>query len=487
MNPADLEDQIRRDIETLREIVSGLNRLEEQLKEAQATIQARVRGYFTPDEDDRVRQMLLAYRNYRRALYEIIDRYRDYRELGDLSLQSRRFMVAFGAALILYAKSLKLIQHYEHEPLIRQKLNEADSKFDLEAGFFDRILEAFSSFQNYRLITGADRDWRTRRRTIQRLKLAQTPDAAWLCEVIRHQRRALRTRFWHVLLRRLRYDWRALWKTTTQPVKEARYALQSLLGGAFAGLRTTTRYQPAIDDAILAKLRSVLQPGDVLLVRAEQKVTTALLPGFWAHAALYLGTAAELDSLDLGNHPHVRTFRATTSPDTAPFGHVLEAISPRALINPLEKCLYADHVAVFRPNVSAPQMRESLIEAFGHLGKPYDFEFDFNVTTRIVCTELVYRTYHRRAGIEFQLVKRLGRYTLSCDDIVNQFLAAADSSREGAGVPFLLVSMALRMANGRCEWLAGSEALTGLRRIQAGWRPAAAPDSTTPNPNNAHA
>src|SRR5262249_29511135 len=158
-------------------------------------------------------------------------------------------------------------QPYEHQELIRQKLNEADAKFDLESGFFDRIVDAFTSFQNYRLITGADREWRIRRREVRRLNLDRAPEIAWLCEAVRRQRRQLRLSFWRVLLGRLRYDWRTLRRTTRQPVKEARYALQSLLGGAFAGLRTTTHYQPALDEKVFEKLREVLRPGDVLLVR----------------------------------------------------------------------------------------------------------------------------------------------------------------------------------------------------------------------------
>src|SRR5256885_369714 len=115
---SELEKQLHADCDSLREIVAGLDRLEHQLEEARTTIQARQRGYFTPDEDDRVRQMLLAYRNYRRALYEIIERYLEYERLGGPACQLRGFMVAFAAALTLYAKSLKLIPIYEHAPLV---------------------------------------------------------------------------------------------------------------------------------------------------------------------------------------------------------------------------------------------------------------------------------------------------------------------------------------------------------------------------------
>src|SRR6516164_3620818 len=111
-----MDQQLRIDLETLREIIPALDRLEAEWNDARISVAARQRGYFTPDEDDRVRQMLLAYRNYRLALYEIIYRAFGYREIADPKRQLMVFLVAFAAALTLYAKSLKLIQAYEREP-----------------------------------------------------------------------------------------------------------------------------------------------------------------------------------------------------------------------------------------------------------------------------------------------------------------------------------------------------------------------------------
>ena len=122
------------DLETLRTVVPALERLEGQWNDARVSVAARGRGYFTPDEEDRVRQMLLAYRNYRFALYEIIYRGYEYPRIQEPERQLMVFLLAFGAALTIYAKSLKLIQAYEREPLVRKKLNEPDVKFELEAG-----------------------------------------------------------------------------------------------------------------------------------------------------------------------------------------------------------------------------------------------------------------------------------------------------------------------------------------------------------------
>ncbi|MEI6195367.1 MAG: hypothetical protein WCS42_13665, partial [Verrucomicrobiota bacterium] len=118
------EAQLISDRDTLREITAGLDRLEALVENTPVIAAAAQRGYFTPDEDDRVRRALLAYRNYRLAAYEIIFRYWDYAWITDERLRLRCFLIGFAAALSLYAKSLKIIQVAEHQPLLRAKLNE---------------------------------------------------------------------------------------------------------------------------------------------------------------------------------------------------------------------------------------------------------------------------------------------------------------------------------------------------------------------------
>ena len=124
---AEAERHLGADLQTLREIVAGLDRLEERLAVSPIPKSVTQRGYFTPDEDDRVRQGVLVYRNYRLAAYEIILRYRDYASVEPQQCRLRCFLVAFGAALVLYAKSLKIIAFAEHVPMLRAKINEPDS------------------------------------------------------------------------------------------------------------------------------------------------------------------------------------------------------------------------------------------------------------------------------------------------------------------------------------------------------------------------
>jgi hypothetical protein len=144
---------------------------------------------------------------------------------------------------------------------------------------------------------------------------------------------------------------------------------------------------------------------------------------------------------------------------------------------PLQRALFADHVLVLRPKVNQEQIAAALVEAFSHIGKPYDFEFDFNVTTRMVCTGLIYRCYQHKGGINFSLIKRLGRFTLSGDDVataVIQSFAGADPAKPP---PFDITALVLSAPDGEVQFVEPSQAATTLARIQEGWRPGAATKS----------
>ena len=460
------------DLQTLKEIVAGLDRLEARLEVSPIPAAVTRRGYFTPDEDDRVRQGVLVYRNYRLAAYEMILRYRDYASVQPPQCQLRCFLVAFGAALVLYAKSLKIIAFAEHVPMLRAKINEPDSKYDLEAGFFDDVLAGYSRLCNYRAILQADGFWRAHRREAHAFAAEAGEDWTWLLDLIRHQRHAVRHRLLHVAWQRLRHDWRAFGQTMLSPFRQVRHGIESLLGDRFADAAVAGQPTSGIPPPILATLRPQLQPGDVLLVRDDGRLTAAILPGFWTHAALFLGGRSDLQCLGLTTHPHVARHWHTIPESTGPMGLVIEAMFPRVQLNPLEKCLQVDHLVVLRPSLPTSELASAIGEAMGHLGKPYDFEFDFNNSSRIVCTELVYRSFHSRGNLSFSLTKRVGRFTLTGDDIIAQALDGMEESGRVRIAPFQPVALVLKRRDGRPHVAPPERILPLLRRIRRGWRPA---------------
>ena len=97
----------------------------------------------------------------------------------------------------------------------------------------------------------------------------------------------------------------------------------------------------------------------------------------------YMGTFEQLQKLGVAEDEraskHMADFRQQDE-----LGHdfaVLEAIGE------------ADAVAVLRPVLTEEDLAESLARALSHRGKEYNFDFDFETTDALVCTELVFRTF----------------------------------------------------------------------------------------------
>ena len=166
---------------------------------------------------------------------------------------------------------------------------------------------------------------------------------------------------------------------------------------------------------------SQLQPGDILLERRNWYLSNAFLPGFWPHAALYVGRLDDLLELDIADDPTVQPFLEEYL-ETAADGRdhtVIESVSEGVIFNSLTESMHADYVAVLRPRLSHEEIGEAIVRAFRHHGKPYDFEFDFFTSDKLVCTELVYRAYE--GMLQFDLVRVMGRDTLPALELVRKY------------------------------------------------------------------
>jgi hypothetical protein len=414
---------LERDATTLRSLFDGLKTLEAQFDAALTTVKAVERGYFSPEEDDMTRRMLLSYRNFRLATYSAVWRYVFYASETDQVVQLKGFVLGYAAAASIFSRSLKLIQAVDANPLVRSKLNEPDERFGIEAGFFDNVIETHCSTRFLTLFAVGDRFWRKNRKNFKKLGIEDDPEYGFFIDQIRELRRTCWQHFWPAIKKRLRYESRSTFRMLFAPVRMTGYGAQTLLGHTVARMRTTLDYVPAMTPSALDYLRERLQPGDLLFTRTEHKVTTALLPGFFAHVAIYLGSLEEMKQRGLLSVPAVQKALPAMLETPAPRGWVLEAKHPGVIVQPLEACLECDHVFALRPTHAGARAEKVIAEAFEHLGKPYDFTMDFSRTSHLVCTELVFRVLNGQGPYHFDLIKRMGRYTLTVDDIVRQYLS----------------------------------------------------------------
>src|SRR5687767_97977 len=188
-----------------------------------------------------------------------------------------------------------------------------------------------------------------------------------------------------------------------------------------------------------------LQPGDIMLQRRDWYLSNIGLPGFWPHAALYIGTPEErkayfndpevVDWVKKAGEPSgdFEKLLATKYPeayawkDKREHGHtyrVLEAMSEGVTFTTLEHSADADSMAVLRPKRSKKEKAAALYRAFYYAGRPYDFNFDFDTDASLVCTELVCKAYEpnpESAGLSFPVDTMLGRKVVPANLMVRHF------------------------------------------------------------------
>ena len=194
----------------------------------------------------------------------------------------------------------------------------------------------------------------------------------------------------------------------------------------------------------IQEMKRLLEPGDIILERREWYLSNIGLPGFWPHAALYIGTPeerekyfqdTEVQSLikQLGGGGDLEDFLRSKYPEahnnsTAPnHGHpprIIEAMSEGVTFTSLEHSADADSIAVLRPLISKPGKVLAIAKAFHYWGRPYDFNFDFLTDSSLVCSEVVCKAYEpglRSRGIIFRIEEILGRKVITPNGMVRQF------------------------------------------------------------------
>jgi hypothetical protein len=156
-----------------------------------------------------------------------------------------------------------------------------------------------------------------------------------------------------------------------------------------------------------------LQPGDVLVTRHHQALSNLFLPGFWPHAAFFIGSPEMRRELGI----------SWCEPIKGRSGHgieILEAKKDGVLFRPLSETLDVDYASIIRPKLSVEHLRAGIERGLTHAGKLYDFTFDFTRADRLVCTEVIYRSLEGIGGISLPLTERAGRLTLSAEDLLHK-------------------------------------------------------------------
>ncbi|HEV2295048.1 MAG TPA: YiiX/YebB-like N1pC/P60 family cysteine hydrolase [Tepidisphaeraceae bacterium] len=445
LTPDELDAQLAADLNRLRIVSAGIDELgaksERTFARISETRSREKRDYFLPSEEDEIRAQFMSYLAYRAALLRLVATYGNFQSIARPDARARCFLVGYGAGANVMRASTLLATTYGKEPAIRRKLNEADAACGMRAGEFDRIYDAVASDRNAVTFEEMAGYFRAHRDRWRREKVLADEQLAWVEGQIERAIEDVKARRFD----RSRARWERIIARVGSNVYVPVYDVRSVVSTLIGDTRIVKR-PPFIAHAQVKAMQSQLQPGDILLERRNWYASNAFLPGFWPHAAIYVGTPRDLQRLGLiaaggssgftASDPQIQQhLDAYLKPAHDGEAHtVLESVSEGVIFNSLTESMGADYVAVLRPRLSDAQKAQAIARAFAHVGKPYDFEFDFFSSDKLVCTELVYRSYE--GLIDFDLVKIMGRDTLPALEICKKF--AAERGRADRQLDFVL-------------------------------------------------
>jgi hypothetical protein len=403
----------------LTNIIAGIGQLETRSRTMMADYASGKRNWYRQADDDELRSLLLAYVNYRTALLRIVWKYQDYAHAPDEAMRLRAFLAGFTAASVVYEASIKFVTQFDKAPTAMRKLNEAEPLWNIPPGLYDNVRRSLADSDNRRLMRHAQDFYRLHRADLSKHGLATpVPYEAFHAAIAKSEKTVQES----ILI--------ALSAGVATPLIDARDAGKDVIYRAQTFISTwvgDTKVReprggaPLISPAQVKELRTKLKPGDVMLERRNWFLSNAFLPGYWPHSALYVGTAEDMRRLGLDHDPRVQAhWKDFIARDEK--GHervILEAISEGVVFTALEHSVgEADAAAFLRPNLPEVRIKEVIARAFSHAGKPYDFEFDFFSTDKLVCSEVVYRAFD--GDIHLPLVDVMGRKTLPPIEIVRQ-------------------------------------------------------------------
>jgi len=215
--------------------------------------------------------------------------------------------------------------------------------------------------------------------------------------------------------------------------------------------KISSRHGYLITKDQIKEIETRIQPGDIMFQRRNWYVSNIGMPGFWTHAAIYVGSLNDLD--EYFEKESYNNFNMTFSDYLkANFPQVykkklskeittIEAKAVGVVMLSMEESGATDYLAFVRPKLSKEDKMFAILSSFEHYGKKYDFNFDFITDDTIVCTELVYKSYLNNSikdGLNYNLTKVSGRWMLAPNDMVMRFDQTYDTQKQQHEFVFFL-------------------------------------------------
>jgi len=434
--PGALRTELNSDVRTLNTVRPHLAALDDEfvaLREQGGWVK---RGYFSVAENDRMEHLLFRFVASHAALWDVSAAYQNMQtSFDDPMLDTKAHVVARQAGLLLASHSAFLVAAFAEDPLAIAKMNEAfyrseiprDSYYQLARDITEKRL---SPLQRAGALTAEELA-----NPNSKLARLAVSNAAYreLIKLNQTLQITAETRMRAALDARGSSAPEAI-RNTDEFFGNDLYATRSLLFKDISRLKKPTARVIRFSDKQKAQVYQQLRPGDLILTYTAGYISDVFIPGAFKHGITYVGSPQQREQAGL---------KANALPAVAPdargqlAAHVvqanlndgkpadmIEAVAEGVIFNNLAHIMdtHVNRMLVLRPQLTAAERADFLVEVFSYLGEKYDFRFDFADSTSQVCTEVIYRGIQGKGGIAFELTVRAGHETLSADDIALYYL-----------------------------------------------------------------
>ena len=380
--------------DTIRGLIEAASQLELDAPPQALLEEIVARGEFRPAEDEAIGFWFARFLSIRETLWAVVEDVQA--ELGQPSERQnalRLFLLGYAAACILVRIDRLMLFTVAHHSIVQRKLNEPFPEYRIPRKQYTKIFSAFVDEQNVLALRDAMNYCRKHRDEL--LMLAADPAVGFIVRQLDDLEVSLdasKRNYFRGAWQYVSHKWRR------RGVVSAENIMTRIMEGVgrFAS-EIVERKNKRVTDEVLTSVAGFLQPGDVIITRHAKALTNLFMPGFWPHAAFYVGQ------------------REQRAADNC----VLEARKDGVLFRPLHDTLSVDAFVVLRPNLDKQKIDQAIERAFMHEGKMYNFDFDFFNSDRVVCTELVYRSYDGLGNLQIPLSERAGRKILSAENLLD--------------------------------------------------------------------
>ena len=448
LTPAQFNEAFESDAENYRQYDASIGLLIQRLEDYSEKFGDDKARILTPDEEKTLRGIWIAMYDYAFAMDRIRRFYEDWYRFDPSPVQCsyhhRSFLLTFAAELSLYEKSTRFVKLVTQYPNVVKFLNTPSPDGSFKADSFRDFRQSLQGARDNARVIAGEQFLVWMKNGLNGEKVIKQLRCQWLWDKVELEL-ALINKFDPVERTTLTAS------SDFDIIKEKTGDIWFVGQKKVATMMGDTRVRRRIGEYLITpaqqkEMDKSLEPGDIMISRKNWHLSNAGLPGFWPHAILYIGAPQKFNSYfdteDVrqwlneitGNDVTLSEHLEQTYPDkwvqynlgkTDGPCRVIESVSPGVVLHTLSEA-FGDHIAAIRPRLSKLAKAQAIVTAFSHVGKPYDYKFDFATDHALVCTELVWRSYrpaNGKQGLDIPLLEMVGIKTLPANEFAKHFAA----------------------------------------------------------------